>query len=655
MYRICVPVRCKEYSEKDKSTLVRELKRLNPDIVFLVFNRVLCNNQALYEMSDLFVQNKEFLQENGFRVGAWLAPTIGYGSEHWADYSEKGEFQQILSIDGKEATGGYCPLDEHFVEEFLNTLVTIAKTGVKEILFEDEYTLTGGKAILLGCCCEKHMQEYCKMIGEEISVDDLCEKMLAGGENKYRDAWSHLMGKTLIEFSEKVEKAVHSIDKEIRIGLSANAASYTMEGVSLPTLARVVAGETKPMIRMTGAPYWTNAMTLGPNIDAVRVQEHWCGKDIELLTEGDTYPRPRSWVPAAYLECYDMILRAEGKSDGILKYAIDYIFNADYETGYVDFHCRNEKHYQEIERRFSGKEPVGLNVFENELLFAKEEFERGIEDLKKYKRKSAVPCVSQWFLSDNSIPTTYGAKNCASIVFGANTHYVDDAMLENGVVLDAQAAKILADKGIDVGIKSYQRSAIPMLENFISEEEYGQVQVGTEAEFYEFAIDEKAEVISEFIVRDAVGGFANISPHDRSGKRIPACYRYQNKQGQKFMVYSFVAQHAWVKSEWTPGLFRNYYRQKQLAEGVAWLQNKPLPAICYKCPQAYILCKKDEKSMTVGIWNLFADTMFSPEIVLDKSYSKADFYQCEGVLKGEKLQLSSDIIPYGFAIVTLYE
>ncbi len=84
---------------------------------------------------------------------------------------------------------------------------------------------------------------------------------------------------------------------------------------------------------MTGAPYWTNAVTLGPNIDAIRVQQYWCDDSIELLTEGDTYPRPRLWVPSSYLECYDMILRADGNSDGILKYMIDYTYNADYETG----------------------------------------------------------------------------------------------------------------------------------------------------------------------------------------------------------------------------------------------------------------------------------------------------------------------------------
>ena len=655
MYKICIPVRNQPYSKANKETLVRELKRINPHIIFLTFSRILCNDKALNEQAEVFADNMKFLRDKGFKVGAWLAPTIGYGSRHWGDHDAHSRFTPIHSIDGKLAESGFCPLDNAFVEEFLKVITKIAGLGVKDILFEDEYTLTGGKAILLGCCCEKHMQKYCKMIDEQITVQELYQKLFDGGKNKYRDAWCELMGATLCDFSAKIEKAVHKIDKSIRIGLSANASSYTLEGVSIPKLARIIAGDTKPFIRMTGAPYWTNAVTLGPNIDAVRVQAHWCGDDIELLTEGDTYPRPRLWVPSAYLECYDMILRADGNSHGILKYMLDYTYNADYETGYVDNHLRNQRHYSEIEKSFSGKAATGLNVFENELLFCDEEFGTDIADLAQYKRKTAVPTVSQWFLSDNSIPTTYGARDCASIVFGANAHYVDEELLKNGVFLDAQAARILTDKGVDTGIRKYAKTAIPMKEHFIAEDEYGTVVVGNQGAFYDFLLDDNAEVLSEFIVQDSIGGFANISPHNNDGKRIPACYYYENADGQRFLVYSFVAETVWVKSEWTPGLFRNYYRQKQLADGVARLQGRPWPAMCYKSPQAYILCKKDENSMTVGIWNLFADTIYSPEIPLDYEYKQAEFYNCDGILNGQKINLSTDIMPYGFGIITLYK
>ncbi len=655
MYKMCVPVENRSYNPSERESLLRELNRVKPDLIYVVFNRVLCNEQMRDRVLQQFLENMAFLQESGFRVGAWLAPTIGYGSDHWGDNDAKARFESIRSLDDGYAKGAFCPLDDAFVDEFLDLVTVIARTGVKDILFEDDFTLTGGKAILLGCCCEKHISAFGRMLGEEITFSDLGEKLTLGGKTKYRQAWSALTGKTLCDFAGKIEKAIHAVDPCIRVGMAANAGSYTTEGVSLPALAKILAGDNKPLIRLTGAPYWTDALTLGPNIDAVRLQEHWCGKEIELLTEGDTYPRPRLWVPAAYLECYDMILRAEGKSDGILKYMLDYFYNADYETGYVDRHCANRQHYEQIEKRFSGKEPVGLNVFEKELLLEEEELGNEVQDLAFAIEMSRLPLMSQRFLSDNCIPTAYEDETSASLVFGANAHSVDDGVLQRGVVLDALAAKILAERGVDVGIRSWQNSNIPLLEHFPASDEHMPVRVEQRGVFYAFDLDDKAQVLSEYIVKDGLAGFANVSPHDRSGKRIPACYLYENAAGQRFMVYAFVAKTVWTRSEWIPGIFRSYYRQRQLADGIAWLQNRPLPAMCFKQPQLYILCKKDASSMTVGIWNLFADTVFTPQIDLDGEYKRAEFYNCGGYLEKDRLQLTTDIIPYGFAVITLYK
>ena len=121
------------------------------------------------------------------------------------------------------------------------------------------------------------------------------------------------------------------------------------------------------------------------------------------------------------------------------------------------------------------------------------------------------------------------------------------------------------------------------------------------------------------------------------------------------MVYSFVAGSVYVTTGWHNGLFRNYCRQRQLAEGIASLQGRPLPAMCFQCPELYILCKKDENAMAVGLWNFFPDTIYTPDIHLDGLYSQIDFYNCAGKLDGDKVRLSTDIAPYGFALFTVYQ
>ncbi len=151
------------------------------------------------------------------------------------------------------------------------------------------------------------------------------------------------------------------------------------------------------------------------------------------------------------------------------------------------------------------------------------------------------------------------------------------------------------------------------------------------------------------------GGLVGVSLLQDNKNKFHACYCYENAKKQRFLIYSFAARTVYVTLEWTPGIFRNYYRQRQIADGICNLQNRPLPAICYKHPELYILCKKDENSMTVGLWNLFADTLFTLKIVLDEEYKKAEFYNCEGVLCKNKIKLDTDIVPYSFGFITLYK
>lgn len=514
MYRLCIPVKDNGRSESDLKLLEKQLKEAETDTVFLIFNRVLDNQAMLEEHIEDFVKTRKKLMEDGFKVSAWLAPTIGYGGKSSVDNGAPEKYTRIVTDKDRSLEGAYCPLDEKFCADFMNTLTALAKTGVEEIMFEDDYTLSGGKTFFEhGCCCEKHMNILRERLGEQISIEDLSEKLYSADGIEYRREFLKLMGETLADFTKKVEKTVHSVNPDIRIGLSANASSYCLEGIPFGELSKLTAGKTVPFVRMTGAPYWKQMPTFATNIEAIRLQTHWL-KDsgAELISEGDVFPRPRHWIPSAYLEAYDMILRADGKCGGILKYMTDYTSRADYETGYIDRHIKNKPHYEEIERRFAGKTTVGLNIVEDMRTFETAQFDDDITRENFHGYGENLPLVSQWFAVDNSLPVAYGQKDCASLVFGENANYVDEEILKNGVIIDAYAAKILMKKGIDVGIKEYRKIATPMaVEYFCEADDYTTANANPEALYYDFTISEKAEVMSEFLKIN--GYFGNYSEH----------------------------------------------------------------------------------------------------------------------------------------------
>ena len=121
------------------------------------------------------------------------------------------------------------------------------------------------------------------------------------------------------------------------------------------------------------------------------------------------------------------------------------------------------------------------------------------------------------------------------------------------------------------------------------------------------------------------------------------------------MVYSFVAKTVVVNSlGWNSGVFRSYLRQKQLVEGIEWLQNGvALPCMCEGNPSLYILCKQDGNTLNVGVWNIFADEVLTPKFKLNKKYIHFNGYNCSGIINGDTVYLDKPISPYGFVFFSL--
>ena len=652
MYNVYVPVYNRKLSNKQKEKLVEQLLRVKPQAVFLTYHRVLYSREAQLNEKNLFCENKSFLENAGFKVWAWLAPTIGYGSVPEPN-DNNAPYTHLKKFDGNGIMGAYCPLDENFVGDFCTLIKDIASTGVGLILFEDDFTFTGGKtnAKNPSCCCEHHLKKYSQLIGENIKRENLLDLIYNHGANNYRKIWFDMQGEILKNFCKEIEKSAHSINSEIRIGLCANSSSYIQEGVKIDELCRIIAGNTKPFLRMTSAPYWKRNPIFSSNIEGARLQTEWCGKDIELVTEGDTYPRPRHWVPSNFLEFYDMILRADGKSDGILKYMLEYTSFADYETGYVDRHIYNKDVYNEIEKRFIGK-TVGLRVFEYPELLKTLEFGKDYP-FEKYGAVGFLPLVSQIFTCDNSIPTVYGENDGATLVFGENARYIDEDILNKGVILDAYAAKILFERNIDIGIRKIENIQSPTAEYFIDYEDITVNTTEQDSVFYNFQLDGNAKVLSKFMC--PTSSVASVEFNEDNDVSFPACFTYENKSGQRFMIYSFNALTSTVSGQgWCMGVFRSYYRQIQLAEGIKWLQKgRSLPAMCYGNPELYILCKRDGEKLNVGLWNIFPDEILTPTIQLDGNYKEIDCFMCEAKIVDDKVKFKDNIKPYGFAFFTV--
>ena len=609
MYKVSVPVMVSRL-QFDKEKTLAELKRMKADRVFLVIEREIKHKfsspKTLQKLKELI----PFFEKNGFETGVWIGESIGHG---WGD---KDEYSNMVDIYGRKIEGAFCPLDSAFSADVCGWIKKVAETGVKLILMDDDFRMWHNEVC---CFCDRHLSEFARRTGEVFSLEEI-------RSNKYRDIWLEILGETLKNFARKIRRAADSVDTSIRLGLCSCVSSWDIDGVDAVTLSKILAGENKPLLRFIYSPYWSakhSMQKLHMMIDAERMQAFWCKDEIiETMSEGDTYPRPRFATPASYLEGFDTALRAEGNIDGILKYAIDYYASPDYETGYVDAAVKNRRIYERIDEIFSGKKPVGVVPYSyyNKIAYANLP--------ETYKGVDFILYHAANFLSANSIPIAYDGDGIVA-VFDEDARHINLQRLSKGGIINAKAAKILSERGLDVGIECFNG----LIENaeqeyYISENEFVRLYGGS---FWNISVRPGAKLLSYIL--------------DGELNKFTGAFIYENNLGAKFLVYPFELIES--KSD-VIGVYESYCRQRQLIEAYELIAGKALPAVCGGHPGLYILCCEGDRKLSVGLWNFFADPIIAPEVKLAKDFSSVRAVNCSCSISGRTVKIT-EIPAFSFA------
>ena len=625
MYKISVPVMNSNVKRSNRDKLLHEIKRFHAERVFLALDTYENDPVKRIEVLNELADNCRFFKSHGFEVGAWI----------WAFWVKNNtKFRNMRSIKGREITEYMCPTDEAFVSFATDYISDIAKCGVDLIQFDDDLRY-GFLSDLPACLCDRHIEIINSITGEQSTREMLEKHITSGKKNKFRDAYLQANGDAFRNFARAVRAAVDQIDPKIRVGACACMTSWDIDGTDAYELAKLLAGGTKPFVRLIGAPYWAARKSWGNNLQDVieleRMESAWTKHaDIEIMAEGDVYPRPRFNCPASYLEGFDTAIRASGSTDGILKYGLDYTSNADYETGYARFHERNTPLYKEIDIAFGDKQNCGIRVYESMKKISDMEIPTKVND--SVDMQSLFFSQAARMLACNSIPTVYEGDGVCGIVFDENARNLPLTALKNGLILDIAAAEILSERGIDVGLEkisgplstSSGSIVVGKEEHFLHDDNYISI-IGTQP--YDITINKNAQILSDMQAGNA---------------KIPLSYRYENAKGHRFLVLNVnTRQNA-------TSMLSHYARGRQIADNIPWLSGNKLPAYVYGHPSLYMQCKENEKAMAVGLWNFFADIAIDPVAKLDKAYKDIKFINCSGRLENGKVYLS-DIAPFAFA------
>ena len=627
MYKVSIPVNCDKFHRaQDKQIILDELRAFGADRVMLNFEttldgHVVLQDEAEYrQLIDRMREACAFFKAEGYEVGAWF-----WGLQFDGDMP----FTVIRTLRGKDVKGHACPSDESFREDFARRLADVAGTGVDMILLNDDlrFGAWGG----FGCLCENHLRMIAEELGEEIEESRLAELITGGAKSRYRDALLRANRLSLEGYARRMRRAVDEVNPNVRLGFCACMTSWDIDGDAFE-LARIFAGRTRPLLRLIGAPYWTACQGEESRLQAIveleRMEASWrTDADIELIAEGDVYPRPRLNCPAAYLEGFDTALRASGALDGILRISMDYVSNVGYESGYLKAYLKNKPAYDAIDRHFSGKRSVGVRVYESQRKVSEMQIPNALGGTADMEQVFYSPAARM--LSSNAIPTVYEGEGVTGICFGENAYALGEESLGRGMILDALAARILTDRGFDVGIRDFGGS-FRMKYQYQAEDENYIIAGNRIAD--KLRLDESAEPLA----------YAKTS---FDGEALPFCYRYKNARGQRFLVFAACGKDCDMH-------LRQQINARIIADSAEWLSGSRLPAFCYGNPNLYIQCKEDGDSLAVGIWNFFEDEAIEPVLELGEEYESAEFLCGFGELTHTRVKLD-DVPPYSFRAIIL--
>ncbi|HUW84812.1 MAG TPA: hypothetical protein VMZ31_18675 [Phycisphaerae bacterium] len=575
------------------------------------------------QLADLLRERIRLFAACDISVAFWMWRTIGH-SGAFSTGGARPDLQQIVGYRGQQASDCYCPLDANFVGYICEALAAIAQSGVELILLDDDYRMVWhGPEAPNGCFCPLHLDAFCRRTGRKLSRDELVTQVFCGPPSDVRRRWLELNGESLLDFAGQIERAVHAVSPSTRVGLAAASTLWAAEGVGVDDLVRTLAGPTRPLLRVHGAPYWSREPSLAAWItEYTRLQQHWMRQcDVELMAEGDTWPHTRYHCSAAMLHAFSEGLCASG-FPGILNYALVYAPPPGHELGYVDRTARATKRYAAI-RKFLPADYVdcGLHVAEQTNTFARRtcplELDEAVEAARDYH-----PASVKW-LARMGVPLAYRGEDGPVLLTGHSACELGDEplsrLLGRGAVVDAVAACWLTRRGFDVGIGPDWETILPVFEHFADVEHNGaygdrhvRLYVGHKRACYRFEPGATAVVLGEYVA-------------NRRRGLGPSTILYERSDGSRVCVLPFDVEACLRAGEGTQILF-DYARQEQLTRCIAWVGRRPLAATVNGQPDVHVICRMspDRRRMAIVVQNAHLDAVERPTLRLDPAITIGD-------------------------------
>jgi hypothetical protein len=527
-----------------------------------------------------------------------------------------------------------CLLDsalKTYLEEFFKIL---ASANPEYIYIDDDHRyIFAGRNNTWGCMCDLHIEEFSKLTGVSWTREALQKAIY--NDKDVQTKWIYFLQQGLEDIAKVIEKAVHSVNKDLTIGVMVPCLHCTnIYNYNLPKMARLFQPEGKLLLRPCIGPYSDrDRRQIIPGLFYMETIAHIMGDTAQYTPEIETTPFTRFSKSCEVIRFHI----AQGIINNMYNPAISacgYVGNSPFFEPAIAKMLKQEKPYFEALKKIAPKagtkKGIGLR-FHRESVLASPNLYSNLSDYY-------LPAfVVHDFLAGSGFCLTYDKANVTFLV-GDSVYALSDeellTYLKGNLICDSVAAKALEDRNLGqyVGAKIAKMDA-PFGAEYFSNKEFCGQYTGTYGSLKDTPLSNVQKIID---VNPEAKVLSQLTCHDLK-VICPAMTIYENSLGGKVAVMAY-------RLSPTETDLRHlicYQKQTLMRNILNWMDKASVPAFVEEPSCFAVQYFDDNKNVLVGLANTSYDV--ASEVIISFTDENLDLANAKYLREDGELCLLKDI------------
>jgi hypothetical protein len=527
----------------------------------------------------------EHLRKIGVKHSINVMTSLGHG-----DYGQNAEerhpgLEFFVDYNGNQSKSCACPISPIWRNVISETYRLYASTNPVRLWVEDDFRCYNHGPASFGCCCKRHMAEFGKRVGQEVSREELVQAILKPGRpHPWRTTWLRFQEECMVDAAATIREAVHSASPSTQLGwMSITPFMVELEGRGFNAQVKAFAGAGTAAIRMQT----THFHEVNPR--GMLVEDESLKKAIYQLPAGTVrcteieacphslYTKSASWIEAQM--AWACVLNVPNQTLNVF----DYIGTPmDVTPNTCEMLRTSKKTLESIAQKFCGDtEFRGIGLLSNPYSADYVHASEGKKILELLAKETGWADVLRGF----GMPVVCSDTEDVSAVTGQALRRFNSKeirkLFSRGVLLDLSALRVLDEMGLSrlAGVKldgEFIQRSRPVGPEHLTDPAFG----GGKHRFtWMYAVSD-TRIIG--ILKPARAARIISQILDTELKAIaPGAVLYENELGGRVAVFphDFSGKDPDEYNKGTNNFFYSEYRKKQIQAVIRWLGKETVPLI----------------------------------------------------------------------------